>query len=275
VSREVRRCPHVRAAFRPRRRLRAGPLRGRDTAADRPAPLYGPFTRQFLTAAGVTSGTKVLDVGGRAGDVPLLVAELVGPEGQVVGWTTPPPGAPGPDPQMGLRLFSTFLRAGLPAPKLRRDVPMGGGPAGLALPMWPTRSTASCRSWSGSAWAGRRGHVPVPALGPVAGQHLPGCRHLPGGLHLDVCELAVPPDDRSGQALGGPPGRHEQAAASRPALDPPDDATALAGGSGRRDRWRRPVPRPGAVSSGSSSRVGSRRRGSRAGPPAAAWRSPP
>jgi SAM-dependent methyltransferase len=189
--------------------------------------LYGPFTRQFLTAAGVTAGMKVLDVGSGAGDVALLLAELVGPQGQVVGvdtnaaildtgrarveaagwttvrflagdalaleldgdfdavvgrwvlqytpdpaallrrardwlrpggivafqeidlsvppraypsgplhdqvvrWTTPPPGAPGPDPEMGLKLFMTYLAAGLPAPQLRRDAPMGGGPG------WP------------------------------------------------------------------------------------------------------------------------------------------
>jgi hypothetical protein len=57
------------------------------------------------------------------------------PEGplheQVVRWTTPPPGRPGPDPEMGLKLFKTFLDAGLPAPQLRRDVPVGGGPT------WP------------------------------------------------------------------------------------------------------------------------------------------
>jgi hypothetical protein len=29
--------------------------------------LYGPFTRQFLTAAGITAGMKVLDVGGGPG----------------------------------------------------------------------------------------------------------------------------------------------------------------------------------------------------------------
>jgi hypothetical protein len=29
---------------------------------------------------------------------------------------------------MGLKLFTTFLEADLPAPQLRRDVPLGGGP---------------------------------------------------------------------------------------------------------------------------------------------------
>jgi SAM-dependent methyltransferase len=189
--------------------------------------LYGPFTRQFLTAAGITAGMMVRDVGSGAGDVALLLADLVGPQGLVIGvdtnaeilqvarsrvqavgwttvtfqpgdimdldlardfdavvgrwilqytpdpvallgrvrtwlgpggivafqeidlsspprayptgplheqvmrWTTPPPGSPGPDPQMGLKLFKTFLQAGLPAPQLRRDVPAGGGPS------WP------------------------------------------------------------------------------------------------------------------------------------------
>ena len=189
--------------------------------------LYGPFTRQFLTASGITAGMKVLDVGSGAGDVALLLAELVGPQGRVVGvdtnaeildtaasrvqaagwntvefhggdalqldldedfdavvgrwvlqympdpaallrrtrrwlhpggivafqeidlsspprayptgplhqqvvrWTTPPPGLPGPDPEMGPKLFRTFLAAGLPAPQLRRDAPVGGGPG------WP------------------------------------------------------------------------------------------------------------------------------------------
>ena len=50
--------------------------------------LYGPFTRQFLTAAGITAGMKVLDVGSGAGDVALLLAELVGPQGRVVGAQT-------------------------------------------------------------------------------------------------------------------------------------------------------------------------------------------
>ncbi len=189
--------------------------------------LYGPFTRQFLTAAGITAGMKVLDVGSGAGDIALLVADLVGPQGRVVGvdtnpdilkvarararaagwatvtfqagdalglaldqdfdavvgrwvltyvpdpvallrqarswlrpggivafqeldlshaprafptgplheqvvrWTMPPPGVPGPDAFMGLRLFKVFLEAGLPAPQLRRDAPVGGGPG------WP------------------------------------------------------------------------------------------------------------------------------------------
>ena len=184
--------------------------------------IYGRFTRQFLVEAGITTGMRVLDVGSGAGDVALALAELVGPQGrvvgadtnddilqtaaqraralghtnvhfhhgtahdvdgegfdavvgrwvlmylsdpatelrllagrlrpggviafqegvfddpkrpyppgplhdQVLGWMTPPPGAPGPDTQMGLKLFRSFLAAGLAAPHLRLDTPIGGG----------------------------------------------------------------------------------------------------------------------------------------------------
>lgn len=47
--------------------------------------IYGPLTRQFLRDAGITAGMKVLDLGSGAGDVALLLADLVGPQGQVVG----------------------------------------------------------------------------------------------------------------------------------------------------------------------------------------------
>jgi SAM-dependent methyltransferase len=186
--------------------------------------IYGPFTRRFLIAAGITSGMTVLDLGSGAGDVALLLADLVGPQGRVIGvdmnsailetararvdaagwttvdfhagdirsadvgtnldavvgrwilmylpdpadvlrtaaslvrpggvvafqesdlsnppppyppvplheqvkrWTTPQPGAPGPDVEMGLKLFQTFRAAGLRAPQLRLDAPIGGGP---------------------------------------------------------------------------------------------------------------------------------------------------
>jgi hypothetical protein len=42
-------------------------------------------------------------------------------------WTTPPTGAPGPDLEMGPKLYATFLNAGLAAPHLRLDTPIGGG----------------------------------------------------------------------------------------------------------------------------------------------------
>jgi SAM-dependent methyltransferase len=186
--------------------------------------LYGPFTRQFLSDAGITAGMKVLDLGSGAGDVALLLAEMVGPQGQVVGvdenadilavagdrvraagWPTvsfhpgnladleldrdfdavvgrwilmylpdpvqflrqvrtylrpggivafqegdirqaartyppgplheqlarlitPPPGAPGPEVDMGPKLFRTYLAAGLPAPQLLHTTPIGAGP---------------------------------------------------------------------------------------------------------------------------------------------------
>jgi SAM-dependent methyltransferase len=45
-----------------------------------------PLTRRIFTAAGVAAGMRVLDVGSGAGDVALLVADLVGTDGEVVGF---------------------------------------------------------------------------------------------------------------------------------------------------------------------------------------------
>jgi protein-L-isoaspartate O-methyltransferase len=47
--------------------------------------LFGHLTRQFLVAAGITKGMQVLDLGSGAGDVALTLAELVGPQGTVIG----------------------------------------------------------------------------------------------------------------------------------------------------------------------------------------------
>ena len=47
--------------------------------------IYGATTRRFFQAAGIGPGMKVLDLGSGAGDVALLLADLVGPRGQVVG----------------------------------------------------------------------------------------------------------------------------------------------------------------------------------------------
>ena len=47
--------------------------------------LYDAVTRRFFREAGISSGMKVLDIGSGAGDVALTAAELVGPEGAVVG----------------------------------------------------------------------------------------------------------------------------------------------------------------------------------------------
>ncbi len=49
------------------------------------AEMFAPYTVRFLEDAGIVRGMKVLDVGTGAGDVALLLAELVGPEGSVIG----------------------------------------------------------------------------------------------------------------------------------------------------------------------------------------------
>jgi SAM-dependent methyltransferase len=50
------------------------------------ARIKDPITRRFLVEAGVGPGMRVLDVGSGAGDVALLLAELVGEGGRVIGF---------------------------------------------------------------------------------------------------------------------------------------------------------------------------------------------
>ena len=47
--------------------------------------IYGDSTRRLCKRAGITKGMRVLEIGSGAGDVALMLAELVGQEGQVVG----------------------------------------------------------------------------------------------------------------------------------------------------------------------------------------------
>jgi SAM-dependent methyltransferase len=49
------------------------------------AGLFAPLTERFLRSAGLAPGMRVLDIGCGVGDVSLLCAALVGPEGAVVG----------------------------------------------------------------------------------------------------------------------------------------------------------------------------------------------
>ena len=51
----------------------------------RQSRMYSGLTRRMLTEAGLTNGMRVLDIGSGAGDVALAAAELVGPEGRVLG----------------------------------------------------------------------------------------------------------------------------------------------------------------------------------------------
>jgi 2-polyprenyl-3-methyl-5-hydroxy-6-metoxy-1,4-benzoquinol methylase len=49
------------------------------------ASVLAPHSAHLLRLAGITRGMRVLDIGCGAGDVSMLLAELVGPEGAVVG----------------------------------------------------------------------------------------------------------------------------------------------------------------------------------------------
>ncbi|MFN0190893.1 MAG: class I SAM-dependent methyltransferase [Aestuariivirga sp.] len=49
------------------------------------ARLVDPMTRRYFRDSGIVNGMRVLDIGSGAGDVAFLAAELVGPQGEVVG----------------------------------------------------------------------------------------------------------------------------------------------------------------------------------------------
>jgi SAM-dependent methyltransferase len=51
----------------------------------RQARMFGPYTKRLFEEAGIGLGMKVLDVGSGAGDVSLILAEMVGPGGMVIG----------------------------------------------------------------------------------------------------------------------------------------------------------------------------------------------
>jgi ubiquinone/menaquinone biosynthesis C-methylase UbiE len=51
----------------------------------RQARIFNPFTERLFRNAGVARGQRVLDIGSGVGDIAMLVAELVGPTGEVVG----------------------------------------------------------------------------------------------------------------------------------------------------------------------------------------------
>jgi tRNA A58 N-methylase Trm61 len=51
----------------------------------RQARLVDPITRRFFVAAGIADGMRVLDVGSGAGHTAMLLADIVGPGGEVVG----------------------------------------------------------------------------------------------------------------------------------------------------------------------------------------------
>ena len=51
----------------------------------RQARLVDPITRRFFVAAGIADGMRVLDVGSGAGHTAMLLADIVGPSGEVVG----------------------------------------------------------------------------------------------------------------------------------------------------------------------------------------------
>ena len=133
-------------------------------------------------------------------------------------WTTPPPGAPGPEIEMGLKLFATYIEAGLGAPHLRFDAPIGGGPnwPGYAYLAGTLRSLVPFLEQIGAVASGEvdvetiedrlrdevvahNGIQILPALiGAWARRSTGGAHADVGQPVLDVCvELSMPDSDNT------------------------------------------------------------------------------
>jgi hypothetical protein len=119
------------------------------------ARLYEPLTRQFFLNAGITAGMRVLDFGCGAEDVSFLLAQLVGPTGQVLpSWTirsplccqvfcVPSPPRRGKWPCTGKQAAREGLRRSVGSARQPTSVCAEGG---TMMDAHPTNSTHSTRS---------------------------------------------------------------------------------------------------------------------------------
>lgn len=111
----------------------------------RQSEVKNPMTRRFALEAGVGPGMRVLDVGSGAGDVALLLADIVGADGQVVGFDRSATAMEYARAKAAARSVANVsfvaggvadlpdgepfdAAAGLPAPQLRRDGLIAAGP---------------------------------------------------------------------------------------------------------------------------------------------------
>lgn len=72
-----------------------------------------PLTRQLLIEAGITEGMSVLDIGTGAGDVAVIAADLVGPDGHVLAVDRNPEALEGARNRLGHRQEIEFAEADL------------------------------------------------------------------------------------------------------------------------------------------------------------------
>ena len=159
--------------------------------------IYGAATRQLLTEAGIATGMRVLDVGSGAGDVALLLADLVGPTGEVVGVEMPRSRSPSPRRGRG-------RGAGTPCGSCRR-------PARPRPRRGPVRRRRRALGADVPARSRRPAAPPRGPRAPRRGRRLPGERprrrppDVPGraaarpGPGLDA-----PPVDTGGRDAHGP-----------------------------------------------------------------------
>jgi SAM-dependent methyltransferase len=142
------------------------------------ARLIDPITRRFLISAGIDKGMRVLDIGSGAGDVAMLLADLVGADGEVVGTDLAQTAIEAAERRIKNRGLGnvTFLH-GDPA-SMKFDVPFDAVVGRYVLQFIPDPSATLARLaghlWPGGIvafheldWGGARSSPPVPTYDRV------------------------------------------------------------------------------------------------------------
>ena len=125
---------------------------------DGQAKMLEPATRLALQLAGIRPGMRVVDLGTGTGEVALLVAEAVGPEGSVVAVDRSPEGLAYAETKCADRGVTTirFVEADVATYVPDGAVDAVAGPAGAVLPAGPggDRPAAARLRWgrAGSTW---------------------------------------------------------------------------------------------------------------------------